>query len=264
MPTDWLDKKDISFHALLLLERVQLSWFSGWLPESELGVALQANPAVEWYMRHKCPELNPWLDQVMMQADELNQKISIRDAELAVLQSIDDLLTYVLDPSLYDTLPFLGWDSAELTGLVDFETKIVIDVGSGTGRLALIAATSAHAVYAVEPVANLRYYLRDKASKLGYTNVYPVDGIITKIPFHDDFADITMGGHVFGDVPEDELAELNRVTKPGGMIILCPGNVDRDSERHKYLIENGFMWSRFEEPGDGLKRKYWKVLDTIR
>jgi hypothetical protein len=49
-----------------------------------------------------------------------------------------------------------------------------------------------------------------------------------------------------------------RVTKKSGMIILCPGNIDKDNATHDFLIEKGFMWSRFEEPNDGMKRKYWK------
>jgi SAM-dependent methyltransferase len=252
----------VSFNAFLLLERVQLSWFPGWLPEKELAIALKANPAVEWFMRHKCPDLNLWLDQVMLHAPGDINPEQVREAELAVLRSADDLLVYVLAPELYDNLPFLGWDSKELSGLTDFKDKLVIDVGAGTGRLAFIAAEQAFAVYAVEPVTNLRYYIRAKAARLGCNNVFTVDGLITELPFHDDFADVTMGGHVFGDAREAELAELTRVTKPGGMIILCPGNGDSDSERHIYLIDNGFAWSRFEEPGDGIKRKYWKQVET--
>jgi SAM-dependent methyltransferase len=260
MPTNWMDMSHVSFNALLLLERVQLSWFPGWLPEPELALALKAHPAVEWFMRHKCPDLNSWLDQVMLQVSDNTDAASVREAELVVLRSIDDLLVYVLDPSIYDTQPFLGWNAKELLELADFENKIAIDVGTGTGKLALTVAGMARAVYAVEPVANLRYFLREKAAKLGYENVFTVDGIITCLPFHDAFADITMGGHVFGDEREAELEELQRVTSPGGMIILCPGNGDFDSERHKFLVDNGFMWSRFEEPGDGMKRKYWKQI----
>lgn len=69
-----------------------------------------------------------------------------------------------------------------------------------------------------------------------------------------------MGGHVFGDTPEEEYKELLRVTKPGGMIILCPGNGDKDNEIHRFLVDKGFEWSRFEEPRDGIKRKYWKQV----
>jgi ubiquinone/menaquinone biosynthesis C-methylase UbiE len=87
-----------------------------------------------------------------------------------------------------------------------------------------------------------------------------VDGLITAIPFPDHFADITMGGHVFGDFPAAELVELVRVTKTGGQIILCPGNNDTDDARHEFLLSHSFSWSRFEEPRDGLKRKYWKTV----
>jgi len=88
-----------------------------------------------------------------------------------------------------------------------------------------------------------------------------VDGLITDIPFPDQFADVTMGGHVFGDHLEQEYQEMARVTKPGGMVILCPGNDDRDNDRHRFLVSEGFhWWSRFEGPEDGMKRKYWKAV----
>ncbi len=70
MPLDWIDATSLSFNTLLLLERVQLGWFPGWVPEEELAVALRANPVVEWYMRHKCPEIAGWLDGVMSKAPE--------------------------------------------------------------------------------------------------------------------------------------------------------------------------------------------------
>jgi len=36
MPVNWMDVADLSFNTLLLLERVQLGWLSGWLDEQEL------------------------------------------------------------------------------------------------------------------------------------------------------------------------------------------------------------------------------------
>jgi SAM-dependent methyltransferase len=259
MPVDWMDVTLLSFNSLLLLERVQLSWFPGWLPELELAVALSANPTVEWYLRHKCPSLNHWLDKVLSTATKPATPEGVRQAEIAVMKAITDLLVYVVDPALYDAQPFLNWDSNELTSLVDFTDKIVIDVGAGTGRLTLIAAPIAKVIFAVEPVANLRVFLKSKASNLGFKNIFPVDGLITDIPFPDDFADVTMAGHAFGDEPEGEYQELERVTRSEGMIVLCPGNKDLDNERHSFLISKGFHWSRFEEPRDGMMRKYWKV-----
>jgi len=258
MPLDWIDTSDLPFNSLLLLERVQLSWFPGWVPEHELGVALRANPAVEWYLRHKCPEIVGWVDRLMEAAPRNVEPASARDAEETVMRSINDLLVYVVDPTLYDARPFLAWDSRELTDLVDFAGKTVVDVGSGTGRLALVAASTAAAVFAVEPVGNLRRFLRQKALRQGLANVYPADGLVTDIPFPDGFADVTMGGHVFGEVPDAEVREVLRVTKPGGTVIACPGNNDVDNETHEVFIAYGFEWSRFEEPEDGTKRKYWK------
>lgn len=257
MPFGWIDTTELSFNSLLLLEREQLSWLPGWLPERELGVALYANPVVEWYMRHKCPEINLWLDDVMAQGGLKAKPKDVRRAELAVLDEMEDLLVYVVDPEQYDTQPFLAWDSSELSDLLDAAGKTVLDIGSGTGRLAFVAAETAETVFAVEPVENLRRYIKAKANELGVENVYAVDGLIEEIPFPDEFADVVMGGHVFGDHLQEEYAELLRVTRPGGMVILCPGNNDEDNEVHTFLLEHGFEWSRFEEPEDGWKRKYW-------
>ena len=262
MPVNWIDVTSLSFNVMLLLERVQLSWFPGWLPENNLAIALRANPVVEWYMRHKCPEINEWLDEVIQNASDINNVApeEVRRAEEAVIGSINDLVTYVVAPEVYDAQPFLAWDSEELSSLVDFSGKIVIDIGSGTGKLALIAAEKAEAVYAVEPVANLRQYLRKKAGERLLWNIFPVDGLITDIPFPDNFADIAMGGHVFGDNCQQEYAEMIRVTKPSGMVILCPAGAKQDDDRHNFLRSNGFEWSQFHEPGEGMVRKYWKRI----
>jgi SAM-dependent methyltransferase len=254
-----MDVSGVPFNAMLLLERCQLSWFPGWLPEEPRAIALRGNPAVAWYMRHACPEIGEWLDRVEAMPVEEPSPEALREAEMAVLGSFEDLLVYALDPAAYDAQPFLGWDSAELTSIAEFEGRTVIDVGAGTGRLTLVTAEAgAAAVFAVEPVGNLRRYMETKADALGLGNVHCVDGLITRMPFPDGFADVTMGGHVFGDHPEEEHAEMVRVTKPGGQVILCPGASESEEERHAFLVEQGFEWSRFEEPRDGTKRKYWK------
>ncbi len=262
MSLNWIDVSSLSFNVLLLLERVQLSWFPGWVPEPELVIALRANPVIEWYLRNKCPELNGWLDAIMPGAPGRRDSTAddVRRAELAVMDAINDLLVYAVDPAAYDAQPFHGWDSDELLSLTDFAGKTVIDVGSGTGRLAFTVAPEAAHVFAVEPVGNLRRYLREQAAAKGLNNVYPADGLITDMPFPDRFADITMVGHAFGDRPDDQYRELVRVSKPGGMVILCPGNNDKDNEVHSFLVSHGFDWSRFEEPQYGMKRKYWTTV----
>ena len=145
MSLNWIDVQHLSFNNLLLLEREQLSWFPGWLNEGELGLALLANPVVGWYMRHKCPEIEKWVEGVM-QRSRANTPVSAeraRQAELHVLGQINDLLVYAVDPSIYDAQPFLAWDSEELRGLADWQGKLVVDIGAGTGRLAFVAAEAA-------------------------------------------------------------------------------------------------------------------------
>lgn len=261
MPREWMDVSHLSFNTLLLLEQVQLSWLPGWLPENDLRIALRANPAVEWYFRHKCPQVNGWLDKIMAIDSGACGPEEIRQAEISVLSSMTDLVIYAVDPSVYEAQPFLDWDSNELLSLADFTGKTVIDVGAGTGKLTFLVAEQAEAVFAVDPVTNLRNYLKQKARARGLANVYPVDGLITDIPFPPEFADITMAGHVFGEYLEREYEELLRVTQSGGLIILCPGNNDLDNDTHTFLLSHEFEWSRFEEPRDGMKRKYWKVVE---
>jgi SAM-dependent methyltransferase len=259
MPVNWLDVSQLSFNSFLLLESVQISWFPGWLPRKDLAIALHANPVVEWYFRSKCPDIGDWLDEVMEAGknDFTTDPDVIRQAEIALLQSAEDLIVYVVDPAAYDSQPFLNWDSNELLSLVDFNQKTVLDIGSGTGRLAFTVTQFAKVVFAVEPVWNLRRYLRHKAKRMQVDNLFAVDGIITQIPFPDDFADVTMGGHVFGDDPREEHKELMRVTRPGGMVILLPGNNDIDNDIHRFLVRQGFQWAVFIEPPSDRVRKYW-------
>ena len=259
MAVNWIDVKGMPFDALLLLERVQIKWLVDCMPSDELAIALDANPVVTWYLGSKCPERREKIAELGKRVEGGYCADRVREAELCVLRSIADWLVYLVDPEAYDRQPFLGWDDRELLSLADFSGKVVLDIGAGTGRLAFAIAGYAEAVYCVEPVGNLRDRVRAKAREKGLCNVYAVDGLITEIPFPAGFADIVMGGHVFGDDLEAEHRELCRVTRPGGSVILCPGNIDRDNEAHAFLTGKGFEWARFEEPGDGLKRKYWKV-----
>ena len=260
MPLNWIDTTDLSFNNLMLLERAQICWLPGWVPDKEMALALKANPHVAWFLRHKCPEVRPWLDQLESMLVEAGDPQKVQAAEQTILRTINDLMVYAVDPGIYDRLSFLGWDDQELHSLVDFTGKVVLDIGSGTGRLAFTAAEKADAVFAVEPVGNLRRYLQQKARRLSCRNFYSVDGLITEIPFPDGFADVTLSGHVFGDHPVEEIRELERVTKPGGMVILCPGTSENEERAHQVLVAHGYNFSWFEEPGDGMKRKYWKTL----
>ncbi len=259
MSLNWIDVSRVSFNYLLFLEKMHVEWLiMNFEDRKILGTALNGNSVVKWYVKTTVPDLSGEIEKITSEGIPDPDRQTLRRAEVEVMDNINDWIAYLVDPDIYANLEFMSWDPKALTSITDFSGKRVIDVGSGTGKQAFIAAELAQAVYCVEPVTRLRHYLRMKAEVLGLRNVFVTDGLITQIPFEDGYSDITMGGHVFGDEMEREYADMNRVTKEGGMIIFCPGSNSQEGPIHDFLENTGFDWDEFEEPGEGMKRKYWK------
>lgn len=64
---NWINPGEYSFQTFLLLERFQIrlmmEW-GGWHSDKDewrrcMGIALRANPAIRWYLEHRCPECAP-------------------------------------------------------------------------------------------------------------------------------------------------------------------------------------------------------------
>ena len=254
----WIDVSKLSFSVLMLLEHPHLMWFPRNWPGNELGIALKYNKPVYDYFCLKAPDSRTWLNDLVEQAGDCRQS-TVRQCEIAVMKRICDWIVYVYCPEEYDKQPFLKWNNDELLCLADFDGKVIADIGSGTGRLLEQVVAAAKTVYAVEPIERLRRFLRSKFS--AHRGKFLVlDGLITDIPLSDKVCDLVLAGHVYGDAPEAELRELERIAKAGGMVILCPGNSDLDNDGHRILVARGYQWSTFHEPVDGAKRKYWKTV----
>lgn len=96
-----------------------------------------------------------------------------------------------------------------------------LDVGTGAGALALALAPLVREVVGVDRVPELLELARARAA--GLANVSFVEGDATSLPFEDFAFDLVGTLRTLHHVPRPELvvAELVRVTHPGGRILVA-------------------------------------------
>lgn len=251
----------LEFEDFYLLEAFQIAYLPGWVPEKEFAVALWANPSIEDFLKRKCPFIRDFINKIKKENGQAKDNNELAICIKKVIETCSDILIYNKCPEVYDNLEFHNWDFKEVSSVVPLDDKIVLDGGSGTGRVALEAAKYARYVFAMEPVTILRQFIKDKAKKLKTDNVYVIDGFLHSIPLPDSFIDVLITSHALGWQLRDELMEFERVVKNEGYIIHCPGTADDPSEeeRHNELLKNSYSFDKYKE-ADGWKRKYWKKV----
>jgi SAM-dependent methyltransferase len=262
---NWINSREISFNSFLLMDR----WLIKMILDNQhvefctnMGIALTNNPAVAWYFVNLCPECEKFVNQLLSKAPKGLSSEQIRLAEEYVIDYTDTSIVYVWPEIMNSNCPYIReWDSERLLSMIDFTDKVVLDVGSGTGRLAFAAATKAKIVYASEPVDRLREFIRDKIKRETITNMVVIDGTIETIPYPDNTFDIVMSAHVVGDDYESEISELTRVTKPNGYIIDCMGEDDRKrANPDQEMLKAGFEYSYYRSKTDGDVYRYIKQI----
>ena len=240
----WIDPIEYSFDCMLRMERFQIRLMMenlGSEGKEPMAIALKANPKVAWLFANKCPEMAALVKELADSAPTYSSPEQIREAEITILGGFEDFVIYTTPEIMNEKCDFIhGWKKERLFEICDLNGKVVLDVGSGTGRLAFAAAERAAFVVASEPVDALREYMRDEIRKKGIHNMRVCDGLCDCLPFPDNCFDVVMSGHVVGDHFCEEVKELTRITKPDGWLLDVPGDQRRKTRPDEQMLADAW------------------------
>ena len=98
--------------------------------------------------------------------------------------------------------------------------EAVLDVGCGTGVVAITAARAGARVEALDLTPELLVQARENARIAGHESVVWTEGDAEQLPYADASFDVVLSqfGHMFAPRPDVVIAEMRRVLKPGGRI----------------------------------------------
>jgi SAM-dependent methyltransferase len=96
----------------------------------------------------------------------------------------------------------------------------VLDVGTGTGVVALTAARAGARVMALDLTPALLTQARENARIAGLDTIEWTEGDAERLPYPDASFDVVVSqfGHMFAPRPEVALGEMRRVLKTGGRV----------------------------------------------
>ncbi|WP_395316876.1 class I SAM-dependent methyltransferase [Variovorax sp. UC74_104] len=120
-------------------------------------------------------------------------------------------------PTAMFTTPVAG----HLVGFAQIaEGEAVLDVGTGTGVVAVTAARRGARVTGLDLTPELIEAARENAGISGHGDIAWTEGDAENLPYADASFDVVLSqfGHMFAPRPEVAISEMRRVLKPGGRI----------------------------------------------
>ncbi|HEV7508763.1 MAG TPA: class I SAM-dependent methyltransferase [Thermoanaerobaculia bacterium] len=117
-----------------------------------------------------------------------------------------------------------GW-TGFLSGTVGEPPKAVLDVGTGTGFLALLLSEMGHRVKGLDLSPGMVEQARRNAAERGLTAEFAV-GDAETVPEPDEAFDVLVNRNVLWTLPRPEkaVADWKRVLKPGGLAVVIDGD----------------------------------------
>ncbi|MDZ4306380.1 metalloregulator ArsR/SmtB family transcription factor [Allopontixanthobacter sp.] len=124
-----------------------------------------------------------------------------------------------------------------LEALGDVPLGAVLDIGTGTGRMAEMFAPRAASIVALDKSLDMLRLARAKLQHLPAGGVELVQGDFANLPFAAHRFDTVLLHHVlhFAQDPAAAIAEAARVTRPGGRIVIVDfASHEREELRERY------------------------------
>ena len=147
-----------------------------------------------------------------------------------VVRALFWTLVYHLEPDKWDELARFEPIHPDLIAALPDRVALAVDVAAGSGRLTEHLAPRSGRTVAIEPAAGLLAILKRRLPAVeaiaGWAENLPVDG---------GSSDLTAASSAFGPDPA-VLAEMRRVTRPGGVVALI------NPEQPEWFEANG--WKR--------------------
>ena len=102
---------------------------------------------------------------------------------------------------------------------------LVVDLGAGTGLLALALAPRVRELVAVDISERMLERLDDAAAADGATNLEPLLADLRRLPLEDESATLVVSNYAFHHLDDSgkelALAEARRILRPGGRLVIC-------------------------------------------
>lgn len=142
-----------------------------------------------------------------------------------------------------------------------------VDLGTGTGLLALALAPRVQELVAVDISERMLERLDDAAATDGIRNVEPLLADLRRLPVEDESATLVVSNYAFHhlDDPGKELAlaEARRILRPGGRLVVCDMmfSLSLEARDRRLVLEK--IWALLKRGPAGLARIFRNAVRVI-
>lgn len=252
----------LHWEDLLLLEAFQVNYLPGRVLPGEFATLIRTYPVLHRFLVSRHPPIASFLADLLKENRSPGHQQEREEQCQEALWEIADLILYNKNPELLDYRAPLKWNLDEITSIVPLEGKVVADVGAGSGRIAFLVAPLAQAVFAVEPVARFRSYMKEKARNREVKKIYVMDGTLDSIPLPDATLEVLITSNAMGWALQDELTEIERVVKSGGHVLhLLSSDKSQDNPFHNTLLSAPWNYNCLQEEDESrIKFRYYRYF----